>query len=239
MIKLSSALQKDIQLLSAHRRDRGDIGRDIAAYCRADRDSLIASGRASRHFDRLVDWSLSKPEEAVDLQNGRIIYSFRQLADAVRWGLEELKRCSPLHSGAYRKSWTLYIDGTPYVGNIDDISDGSEVWIVNTMPYARKIEVGGQRVSIPPRVTDRVARAVKRRFGGVTVWSAFKDISDGTDARGGYLPYILRGRGVASGITWSRKTGWTRLHRPYRTRRKDRQAGQPMRYPALVLGRRF
>ncbi|GEL01868.1 hypothetical protein [Swaminathania salitolerans] len=207
----------------------------VAQQCRAFRDSLIESGEAPERFRIVVDRQADLAEEQVRLDGGHVLYVFSGLAEAVVWCLGALRDRSPARSGNFRNSWFMMVDGRIWTGTPQEIPPGSEVWIANTAPYARKIEVGGQRTGRAPRIVESVRVAAHRRFRTVRAERDFKALWQGRDARGGPVPYILRGAGIASGLSWSRKGGWSRTHAAYVSRRADRQAGSQVLYPTLVL----
>lgn len=175
---------------------------------------------------------------------GKIEFVARHdLAEAVRWALSELQRRSPVLTGRYASSHIVLLNGKEIEGNIWDTlrkaKNGTDrVQIVNTQPYARKIErataskKSGRRarkaLSRQARsgVYQPVLRALVNRFGrsmffdfkyvkiesGVKVWGA-------AGGRGAPLSdrQIVRGPG-------GRIKGWTR---PGRTVQRDQV------YPAL------
>lgn len=81
------------------------------------------------------------------------------MADAVRWALTELQKRSPFLTGRYASSHIVMINGEEVQGNIwvalRAVKDTDRVQIVNTQPYARRIE----------KVTAR--KATKKRRGRV------------------------------------------------------------------------
>lgn len=207
----------------------------VAQQCRGLRDAAIADGVASPIFRTFVDGHEGAAEETASLNNGIIVYKFSMLAQAANWALSECQRRSPVDSGNYRKSWVLLVNGKAWP-TLDDIPAGSEVWITNVTPYARKIEVGGQKIRVPPGIVESVRQSTQRKFAGVIAFRAFKPLQGAKDARGNPVPYVLKGSGIASGISYDKKNkSWNRKHPAYTSRRPDRQAGEHMLYPTLVL----
>lgn len=207
----------------------------VAQQCRSLRDSAISSGSASPVFRTYVDGKLGVPEEAASLNGGMVVYKFSSLAQAANWALTECQKRSPVSSGNFRKSWALLVNGKVWPA-LDDIPQGAEVWIVNTTPYSRKIEVGGMKIRVPPGIVEAVRQSVQRKFPAVAVIRAFKPLAGGRDARGNPVPYILKGAGIASGISYDKKAkSWNRKHPAYKSNRSDRQAGEQLLYPTLIL----
>ncbi|WP_149026710.1 hypothetical protein [Gluconobacter albidus] len=211
----------------------------VAQESRSLRDDAIHQGLASGAYTTRVDGQLGRLEEEVRLDGGIITYVFSDLAQAANWALSECRKRSPVKSGAFRKSWTILVDGKEWTQPAAKIPTGSTVWIVNTMPYARKIDVGGQKVRVDPKIVESVRSSMGSRFPSVKAERGFQALEGGRDARGGAVPYILKSAGIASGLSWTKKAGWSRKHKAYASRRPDRQAGQQMRYPTLILTERI
>lgn len=86
------------------------------------------------------------------------------LAEAVRWALSELQRRSPVLTGRYASSHAVMLNGQEIQGNIWDAlrkakSGVDRVQIVNTQPYARKIE----RASANKRTGRGARKALSRQ----------------------------------------------------------------------------
>lgn len=234
-MRVSQIVRHQIHLNTQAVRTSAELRAIVAQQCRDFRDSLIESGQAPARFRTVVDRQADRAEETVKLDGGHVVYAFSGVADAVVWCLAELRNRSPARSGNFRNSWFMMVDGRIWTESPQEIPPGSEVWITNTAPYARKIEVGGQKTGVPPRIVESVRQSARRRFQTVEIARAFKALSGGSDSRGGPVPYILKGSGIASGLSWSRKGGWTRKHDAYVSRRPDRQAGGQVLYPTLIL----
>ncbi|GFE98171.1 hypothetical protein [Gluconobacter sp. Gdi] len=237
--KWSDVVVKQIDLHVSQFMTGPELHAVVADQCREARDDLIASGSASPVFQTRVDGDPDRPEEQARLDGGVVTYVFSSVAQATNWALTECRKRSPVRSGDFRKSWAVLVDGVLWSDAPAKIPAGSAVWIVNTMPYARKIEVGGMKVRTDPQIIEGVRQATLRRFQTVQAERAFKPLTGGRDARGGPVPYVLKNAGVASGLSWKKKTGWSRKHRAYTSRRSDRQAGQTMLYPTLILTERM
>ena len=69
-----------------------------------------------------------------------------QMAEAVLWALNQLQKRSPVKTGNYKHSHTLFIDGVEVEESLAPeemllkLKDGQRVQIVNKLPYAKKIE---------------------------------------------------------------------------------------------------
>ena len=76
---------------------------------------------------------------------GRIEFIRRpQMADAVLWALDELRKRSPVLTGRYVSSHIVMINGAEIAGDVAaalrNVKETDRVQIANTQPYARKIE---------------------------------------------------------------------------------------------------
>jgi hypothetical protein len=108
-----------------------------------------------------------------DLQSvklpGPIVYNYRYLSELIQFALDELRRQSPVVSGAYRDSHTIYVNDAPQGTTIPKtIRPGDRIFISNPVPYARRLEVGrtkgGERpflISVPNRIYYRVTEMTK------------------------------------------------------------------------------
>jgi hypothetical protein len=102
---------------------------------------------------------------------GPIVYLYRYATEVVEVALTTLQRISPVRSGLYAKSHTIYVDGHE-VSRAPTVMT-REVAISNPVPYARKIEIGKTRsgrafvIQVPNRIYERTARALQQRYRNV------------------------------------------------------------------------
>lgn len=99
-------------------------------------------------------------------------------ADVLAWIARELRDRSPVLTGAYRDAHALYADGR-FVMTADAVNgngalpDAEEFAFTNTVPYARKIELGMTRsgrpfvMQVPNFIYERVAEDARNSFKGV------------------------------------------------------------------------
>lgn len=117
---------------------------------------------------------------------GPIVFRYRYIREIVIALMRALEAASPVRTGAYRKSHTLYVDGLPAALGTP-IRAGQEVFIANPVPYARRLEIGKTEsgrdflISVPNRIYERTAKgpiarryrnAAGIRFGYVTIPNA-------------------------------------------------------------------
>jgi hypothetical protein len=148
---------------------------------------------------------IAQAEQLVVIEYGYL----REVVDGVLRGLVAR---SPHVSGTYARSFQLLVDGVE-ADSIAAIQHGTRsVVIVNTQPYARRLEIGRRKdgrpfvIQVKSRIVEEVALLAASRWGNVA------------KAQFGYFDldaaYALRS---SAG------------------RRKDRRAGSPIRYPGIRI----
>lgn len=133
-------------------------------------------------FVRRVDGVRGAREEAVKT-NGVIIYTYMRLQPIVDFAIETLRELSPVLTGNYLASHTLYVGGAPAM-DASGAMAGETVFISNPQPYARKIEMGRMvmTVSGTDKVYQQAEQRIKRRFGN-QAWIKFTYFDAGDDGR--------------------------------------------------------
>ena len=208
-----STFAKDLQLATAGIAPE-NIGKELAAFARSELANAIQEGEGPERYERYVNGRLGAQEETV-VPPGPILYVFHWWREIVEFALQTAVERSPEKSGDYKKSWFIMTPGG-VVKSFDDIPINSTVVLTNNRPYARKIDVGHMRMTVPPGIVEDVRRAVMARFGNFVI------------AKRTMIPlpggYVLKGH-------------FRRGYRPFaRTKlRPDTMAGAQMTYPALVL----
>lgn len=110
--------------------------------------------------------------ESVNPDRGRIVAEFDLVLDVLNWILNRLRESSPVISGKYREGHRLFADGTE-VAVSGAIPQAEEFAFTNTMPYARRLEIGKTKsgrafvVQVEPRIYERVAKEARSRFGNI------------------------------------------------------------------------
>ena len=184
----------------------------LASYARADVARLQNERRAPLDYTIFVDGREDAAPETVKPQ-GTIVYRFNGLAEAVAFALGFCIARSPFRTGRYRKSWFVLVDGRAWNADFRDIPVGSEVYVVNTQPYHRKLEVSG---GLQRSTTRFCVDALRKRFPGLRAAHDFLELPNGPTP----APYRMRG-GIASRF------------RGGRVRRSN--SGEMMTYPAVIL----
>jgi hypothetical protein len=157
---------------------------------------------------RAVDGKVGAALESVRVP-GKILFRLGVLQEVAIFALAAARELSPVKSGRYRESWGILVDGKPRDVAEGPVGPDAAVHVVNTQPYARKIQVRGARFSgVAPKIADRLANRIRAEFGTAAfrVSVAFVELPGG---------YAVRGRGKGA------KRGGT--------------AGKPLRYPAVLI----
>lgn len=190
------------------------LSANLAATAIRTRADLVRRGDAPPAWTTYVDGRKGAAEASVR-PDGAIVYRFNVLGLAAAFALSFVKARSPVASGRFRSAWAVVVDGKPYAGDLNDIPATASIMIVNPMPYARKVEVGAMSMTVPPGIVEGARLAVRRQYPTLAIDSIYANIPSGL-FRG--APWILKNAA--------------------KSRRKDRRAGQPITYPALLIGER-
>ncbi|MGO8093221.1 hypothetical protein [Rhizobium leguminosarum] len=207
------SFEREIQLASAGIAPAA-VNRALADFARSELRRAQAGG-ASKNYQLYVNGQLARSEYEV-IAPGPIVYQFSLWAEIIAYAISELQRRSPARSGRFRNSFIVVVNGQ-IVPQDTDVPAASEVIVTNFQPYVRKAEaglLGTKRFAI----FDGTKRALARRFG-----------NEGRTG-GGYLfetKWLNIAAGVHPEIPYVLKNG--------RGRRKDRQAGMPITYPAVIM----
>jgi hypothetical protein len=160
----------------------------------------------------------------------RIVY--RYMDDVVQFALWALGDLSPVgsasdpHPGLYRDSHMLFIDGR----NVPDAKSwqpGQVIHISNPEPYARKIELGTMKISVPPHVYEQAAQIVSAQYGDVaSVQFLFMPVRFGSVRS---MPMRTRRQGRprrATGAAARQRRAATGLRASQRSRSRNDNEGQ-------------
>lgn len=201
-------------LLATAGLELGEVNKALAAFAKNSLADVLAGGAGPR-YERFVNGRHGAPEESVSAP-GPIVYEFSLWEPIITFALAELRKRSPTKSGRFRNSF-IVLANQKLVTDYDTIGPEDEVIVTNFQPYVRKAEnglLGTKRYAI----FDGTKRALARTFGNdgrnsaafrfETKWLDFK-----SSVHAG-MPYILKGS---------------------QGKRKDRQAGMAISYPAVVM----
>jgi hypothetical protein len=157
---------------------------------------------------------------------GPIVYNYRYLIDLIKFALEELRRQSPVSSGKYKRSHTVYVNDQPVGDTIPKtISASDRIYIANPVPYARRLEIGRNRqggpflIQVENRIYYRVTEMTKAEAKGrAKIRMMYVDL--GAHALTKDQP---------TGIMTRRGWGYSRIQR------KDRLTGAAVTSPAIFF----
>lgn len=177
----------------------------LADHARRARDALIAQGRAAPSYLTYVDGRQGAAEETVR-PDGAIRYVFSTTARAAAFALAYAEGASPVLSGQFRRSWVVVVNGSRWGRELATIPPGAVVHIVNTSPYARRLEVGKRtKPGLGFKLVEKARQQTRTRFPSLTVNRVFLAWNDA---------WVLKGS---------------------QGRRKDRAAGQRITLPAVEI----
>lgn len=200
------AFERDLRIATAGLEPEA-ISKELARFARAELAKAIVAG-ASPQYGRYVNGRAGAPEESV-VAPGPIVYEFTNWPLIINAALAELQKRAPRKSGRFASSF-IVIAGGHVVTDFKAIPADGEAIITNFQPYVRKAEAG--RLGTPRRrLFDGTKNVLARRFTGAFAFETrFLDIKSGVHAM---IPYRLKRSGA----------------------RKDRQAGMPISYPAILI----
>ena len=134
----------------------------LASTARHALAEAISSGEGSLEYERFVNGRLGAAEETV-VAPGPIVYRFHWLDRIALYALDFLRGRSPKRSGRYGDHHFVMANGRQT--RPEAIPPGAELIVTNDTPYARKVQVGAMRMSVPPGIYEDARLAVQRRFG--------------------------------------------------------------------------
>ncbi|WP_158673473.1 hypothetical protein [Bosea sp. FBZP-16] len=141
----------------------------LVALAKSEHGKVMQASPIPSSFRRFVDGREGAPEEAVK-RFGVIEYHYQRLGEVVQVAMDTLFDLSPVLSGEYRRSHTLFVGGVA-VRNLKgwQPQSGDEIYIANPLPYARKIELGKMKMRVPgsERVYAQAEQILRRRFGNL------------------------------------------------------------------------
>lgn len=161
---------------------------------------------------------------------GPVVFKYRYLREIVQVALTELQKASPVQSGEYARSHTIYLNGSAVPELPVTISPSDEIFIANPVDYARRVEIGKTKsgrdfvMQVPNRIYERVAKQ--------KLMPVYRDVAKITF---GYVDrpeaYITKG-GLSAYYGTGRKAG----ARGGGTSRKRRQTpGSRVQAPAIFI----
>lgn len=162
--------------------------------------------------ETVVDRVRGAPIEAAT-EKSTILIEFGYLREIAQWIIDWLAAKAGKRSGAYADSFRLYVGGVE--ASLSAIRhDTREFVVLNTRPYARRLEIG--KVRTGPRIGQPFAILQERYFVKSIVVHGQARYGNMVRMRHTLLP-------IEGGYRLKRAQG----------KRKDRQVGAEMLYPAI------
>ncbi|MDP2410352.1 MAG: hypothetical protein Q8M26_08705 [Pseudolabrys sp.] len=160
---------------------------------------------------------------------GPVVYNYSNIRQLVEFALDELRKASPVGSGSYVRSHTLYVNGVEVGSLPPDIKPTDEIMIANPIAYARRLEIGKTTagrdfvVQVPNRIYERVAKqkVIPRYRNVAKVTFAYINTPDAYATKGGLPGHFASGKSGPRG-------GGTRVKRRQR-------AGSTVMAPAIII----
>lgn len=157
-------------------------------------------------------------------QKIEIIYDYkREIAKAA---IRELMVSGPQFTGGWKKSILVFCNQRK-IENFEEIGFNDEVWVIPTVPYARRLEVGKKKDGSPfivqkeyqliEHIVESRLRPRYRNYANVTFNHVFVD-------NGQVIKIGLRGSYVNAYGKVRRRRVW-----------KDRVPGSALKYPAIII----
>jgi hypothetical protein len=165
----------------------------LIALAKSEHSKIMNAEPRPVRFTRFVDGRRGALEEEAK-GNSVIHYDYPRLEIVVEFAMNALYDFSPVRSGEYRNSHQIFVNGL-HVANLKDINEGQEIAISNTVPYARKIEVGAMTMRVPgtDHVYQQAAQLTRRRMGNLArIEFTFRSIFGGKSA-GNRFPALIIG----------------------------------------------
>lgn len=185
----ASSLERQLRVTGQGLSKR-EIGALMARVAKSALQEAINAGEASPQYTRVVNGRVGASEESVE-PPGPIVYLFNTLNEAAVYALAFVEARSPVRSGRFKRAWFVMVNGNPWNVGAKPIPDDAEVIVTNDVPYARRIEVGHMKLSVPPGIVESARQAVQRKFGdSVKAQRRFIELSGG---------YRVKGRGARAG----------------------------------------
>lgn len=121
---------------------------------------------------------------------GRAVVRFASHAPAVDLALETLERLSPEYTGAFKASHEVFVNGAAVDWPVQ-VEPRDKIKIVNTTPYARRIERGWSD-SAPDGVYEVAASLVAARFEGIRVRFSYQGVPGDAYERNPAMEFSLK-----------------------------------------------
>lgn len=174
------SIAKDIDLFLKEELGPQARSKIIAQFARSElrkgqEQNRRVLGRTPPH-ETFVDSVPGAIEESVK-PDGRIVYQFELISDALSWIDQQLQIHAPEKSGRFKRGFVFFADGTQ--ADPDSPPPAKVYTFTNREPYTRKIE-RGLSPQAPDGVFEAIAALARRKYGNIVKVSyTFATISGG------------------------------------------------------------
>lgn len=134
---------------------------------------------------------------------GPIVYRYRYLSDVAEAALRALQKRSPVRSGLYAKSHTIFFNGAAVARPPRTFGRGDQIIIANPVPYARRLEIGKTEsgrdflVSVPNRIYETVAKRDLSKYKNMAkITFGYANIPGGYQVKGKLPSHYVNKHGV-------------------------------------------
>lgn len=208
----------------------------LADAWRAEHAKVLASGRARKgvppDFLVAVDSQRGKP---VEQAQALIVSLYDYRREAALFALDALARNSPRQSGQYVQGHTIFVNRAATGKTCPPLREGDDIYIANTVPYARRIEIGRTKAGrsfvaqVPPRVYERTVKEIRARYGSVVKLAfGYVDLPGAWTIKGGLSPSYQTGGSRRTSNQFAAKGS-------LKSRKRNQRVGEPIRYPAIFI----
>ena len=190
-----------------------------AGHVRIMREQLVRSGYLPE-WEAYANTPANTNIEKVKLP-GPIVYRYEYMREIVHEIIKALEAASPHVSGEYKGSHGLWINGLEVATNTP-IQRGQEVFVSNTVDYARRIEVGktdeGRAfvMQVKPHIYERIAKKMAVKYENVAhIYFNYVELPNAWEIKGKLGP------------TYKLPTG--------KKRKRRQHVGEKVRAPAIFI----
>lgn len=160
-----AALRRTITVEWPQQRDR-DAKALLIRVARDGIDRIVREQTSRAGIPPSVDAYANQPGRPIEqvVLPGPIVARFGYFREIVEYGLDELRRASPVQSGRYRDSHVVLVNGQQVDVVPNRLKDTDVIALVNPVPYARRLEIGKTKsgrdfvLQVPNRIYERVAK---------------------------------------------------------------------------------
>lgn len=161
---------------------------------------------------------------------GPVVYNYSNIRQLVEFALDELRKASPVDSGDYARSHTLYVNGIAVDALPADVKATDEIMIANPIAYARRLEIG--KTTAGRDFVVQVANRIYERVAKQKVIPRYRNVAKVTfgyiNAPDAYVTKAKLPSHYASGKAAGARGGGTR-------RARRQKAGTKTMAPAIII----